>query len=375
MQFTDFPFPNSEPESYVGCQEMEDYLLAYTEKHQLKKYVCFNTKVNSIDETFTVIYTTRLDGETEAPERPPRVLVSRTNDEVVYSEKFDAVCVANGHYSEVYIPNEIPGLHQQTFPIQHSRTYRDPEPYRGKCVIVVGASHSGIDICGELAPVARKVILSMKEENINNFQLVLNMLRQSGKRLCTDYLSSTFSFAPPIERLEKDTVHFPNQTSVQPDLIIFATGYQHQMPFLQGRLQVDQGRLSKYRYVYPLYKQLFHADFPRGELSFLTIPYRIIPFPLAELQSHIIARVLCGQVQLPSREQMICEIDSLRLPQNRAYHCVNMIEYTEDLLELISESDRYFNYKFTIDSQRRVRKILQWFDHVVLLHFVLDATV
>ena len=375
MQFSDFPFPNNEPESYVGCQEMEDYLLAYSAKHHLKKYISFNTKVISIDDTFTVIYTVRLEAETKVPERPNRVLLEKTDDDAVYSEQFDAVCIANGHYSEVYIPDEIPGLYQQTFPIQHSRTYREPESYRGKCVIVVGASHSGIDICGELAPVARKVLLSMKEENIDHFRGVLNLLRQSGKQVCTDYLSTTFSIAPPIERIENETVYFPNQTSIQPDLIIFATGYQYQMSFLQGRLQLDQERFLKYRYLYPLYKQLFHADFPHGELSFLAIPYRIVPFPLAELQSHIIARVLCGRLQLPSREQMIREIDSLQLPQNRAYHCVNMVEYTENLLQLMRESDQYFNYKFTIDSQRRLRKIFEWFSHDMMCFVFLDATV
>ena len=225
-------------------------------------------------------------------------------------------------------------------------------------MIVVGASHSGIDISGELAPVAKQVLLSMKDENIKDFELVLDLLRCSGKQLCTDYLSNTFSIVPPIERIEKDTVHFKNCISIKPDLIIFATGYEYRMPFLQGKLQVDQGRLLKNRYVYPLYKQLFHANFPNGTLSFLAIPCRIVPFPLAELQSHIIARVLCGKISLPSRDEMIYEIDNLLLPSNHKYHYVNMIDYTKNLLEMINESDKDFDYKFQIDNQRRIRKIV-----------------
>ena len=359
MQFSDFPFPNNEPESYVGWKEMQEYLIAYSEKYQLFKYILLNTKVNSIDETFTVTYTVQLHSENEIQNRPYQNLLEKNTNYAIYSEQFDAICVANGHYSEMYIPKDIPGLHSHTFPIFHSRHYRQPDHYRDKCVIVVGASHSGIDISGELASVAKQVILSMKEENIKDFELIINILRQSGKQICTDYLSTTFSIVPPIERIDQDTVYFKNQTSIKPDLIIFATGYNYRMPFLQGKLQVDQTRLFQNRYVYPLYKQIFHANFPNGTLSFLTIPYRIVPFPFAEVQSHVIARILSGKMSLPTRDEMIREIDDLLLPCNRTYHCVNMIDYIENLLAMMNESDKYFEYKFTIDNQRRLRKIIK----------------
>jgi thioredoxin reductase len=353
MQFSDFPFPNKEPESYIGHKEMQEYLIAYSEKFQLFKYILLNTKVNSIDETFTVTYTTL----NETPQRSYQKLLEKNENYVVYSEQFDAICVANGHYSEMYIPNNIPGLSSHTFPIMHSRTYREPHHYRDKCVIVVGASHSGADICGELASVAKQVILSMKEEQLKEFEYLLNLLRKSGKQVCTDYLSSTFSTVSPIEYIDKDTVYFKNQISIKPDLIIFATGYDYRIPFLQGKLQVDLDRLFQNRYVYPLYKQIFHAHFPNGTLSFLVIPYRIVPFPLAEFQSHLIARVLCGKISLPSRDEMIYEIDHLLLPHNRTYHRIDMVDYVEKLLEMMNESDREFNYKFCIDTQRCLRKI------------------
>ena len=355
MQFSDFPFPNDPPESYVGIREMNEYLLAYAEKYQLKKYLLLNTTVESIDETFTVTYTVQINSEDELPIRANQTLIEKNETYATYSEPFDAVSVANGHYSEVYIPSDIPGLGKQTFSIIHSRSYRQPEVYRDQCVIVVGGSHSGIDICGELAPVARQVILSIKEENIDHFQGVLNLLRQSGKELCTDYASKNFSMVSAIESIDHDTVYFKNQTSVKPDVIIFATGFDFHMPFLQGKLQVDLNRLQQNRYLYPLYKQLFHANFPDGRLSFLTVSYRIVPFPLAEIQSHLIARVLSGKVSLPTREAMIEEIDRSLVSPTRSYHYVDMIKYVEDLFAMMNQSN--FEYKFVIDHQRRIRKI------------------
>ena len=353
MQFTDFPFPNNEPESYVGWKEMQEYLIGFAEKYQLFKYILLNTKVISIDETFIVTYKV----QNELPEHPYRNLLEKHENYFIYSEQFDAICVANGHFSEIYIPNNIPGLDSRTFPIIHSHRYREPHHYQDKCVIVVGASHSGADISGELAAVAKQVILSMKEENLKYFEDVISRLRLSGKQVCTDYLSSTFSIVSPIEYIDKETVYFANQTSIKPDLIIFATGYDYRVPFLQGNLQVDQNRLLRNRYLYPLYKQIFHANFPNGTLSFLCIPYRILPFPLAELQSHLIARVLCGYITLPSPNEMIYQIDNLSLPHDRTYHCVNMNDYVEDLLKMMSASDKNFPYKFTIDYQRCLRKI------------------
>ncbi|CAF3427038.1 unnamed protein product [Rotaria sp. Silwood1] len=94
MQFSDFPFSNNEPESYIGCKEVDEYLLAYVEKHQLFKYIVLNAKVNSIDETFTVTYTVRIDKENEIVKRPHQNLLEKNEYFAIYSEQFDAICVA-----------------------------------------------------------------------------------------------------------------------------------------------------------------------------------------------------------------------------------------------------------------------------------------
>ncbi|CAF0959184.1 unnamed protein product [Rotaria sordida] len=361
MQFTDFPDPNSGTKSHISCTEMEEYLIAYVKQYHLHKYILLNTKVQSIDESFTVTYATRLDSsqqEQQLPVRPHQILLKKSDDYAIYSEKFDAICVANGHNSEVFIPEDIPGLHscERTFPILHSKTYRRPEDFKDQCVIVVGGSHSGIDIAGELAPVAKQVVLSMKEDN-KMFDLVISLLRRGQKQLCTDFLTTTFSFAPAIERIDRDTVYFKDKTQIKPDCLILATGYKYSIPFLQGNLRVD-GR-EKHRYVYPLYKHMFHVNYPNGTLAFINIPSGVAAFPFAEVQSHFIARVLRGEVQLPSRDVMMSEVDNPLLPQNPKYHFLNMIDYVRTLLEMMKESDKNYNYIFTIDDERRVHKIIK----------------
>ena len=65
--------------------------------------------------------------------------------------------------------------------------------------------------------------------------------------------------------------------------------------------------------VSPLYKHLFpprHAP----SLSFVGLPWKIVPFPLYELQSRWVARLLSGRVQLPPVDVM--EVREFRAQQN-----------------------------------------------------------
>lgn len=50
------------------------------------------------------------------------------------------------------------------------------------------------------------------------------------------------------------------------------------------------------------YQHLFFT--PRPTLSFLTLPQRIIPFPLSEAQSAVVARVYSGRLVLPDVAEM-----------------------------------------------------------------------
>ncbi|KAG7658203.1 FAD/NAD(P)-binding domain superfamily [Arabidopsis suecica] len=64
---------------------------------------------------------------------------------------------------------------------------------------------------------------------------------------------------------------------------------------------VDDNRVG------PLYKDVFPPAFAPW-LSFIGIPWQVLPFPMFELQSKWIAGVLSGRIPLPSKEDMIMEI-------------------------------------------------------------------
>lgn len=72
------------------------------------------------------------------------------------------VVVATGRAHTPSLP-DWPGMDETPFPIEHSNTFKRPEPYAGKHVLVVGAGNSGTEIAHLLVPVAASVTLSAEE--------------------------------------------------------------------------------------------------------------------------------------------------------------------------------------------------------------------
>lgn len=131
MRFCDFPFPDS-CESFVGHAEVYKYLASYADEMGISALIRFNTAVERVapdgEGAWRVTVRDRLSGS-------PSV-----------EHAFDAVVVANGHYSTParYRP---PGaerfLKSGGRTITHSHEYRSAKPYVGRRVVVLGAGPSG----------------------------------------------------------------------------------------------------------------------------------------------------------------------------------------------------------------------------------------
>lgn len=84
------------------------------------------------------------------------------------------------------------------------------------------------------------------------------------------------------------------------DAVIFCTGFHYSYPFLQSldpAIVVPGGSHAAHLWEHILYT----AD---PTLAFLSIPQRIVPFPISEAQSAVVARMWSGRVSPPSREEM-----------------------------------------------------------------------
>jgi len=274
MGFSDLEWPGD-------CQlfPQHEKVLQYIERYagDVRRLIQFNVQVLDVrlasDERWIVKTQTVKNGMQSDP----------------HEEHFDAVVVASGHFDIPYIPS-VPGIEQwsQAYPgvVSHSKFYRKPENYAGQKVIVVGNSASGIDIGAQIQTVCKWPLLqSQKSES---FLLSDPSPSKQDKPPIAEYMIDNRSV-----RFEDGTV----ETDV--DAVLYCTGYFYSFPFLTS---LEPPLVTSGERVENLYQHVFYR--PHPTLSFLVLNQKIIPFPLAEAQAAVIARVYSGRLPLPSEQEM-----------------------------------------------------------------------
>ncbi|KAF9893540.1 hypothetical protein FE257_010852 [Aspergillus nanangensis] len=204
-----------------------------------------------------------------------------------WQEEFDAVIVATGHYSVPYIP-KIPGLKEfaAAHPdrIEHTKGFRDPEKYRGKRVVTIGASVSGADTAFSLVDIAQTPVHAVVRGKYNGY---------FGDEA---FKHPKIQRHPPVSHVTtanaKLTVFFQDGSHVdQVDHLIFGTGYTWTLPFLP-QVPVRNNRVPD------LYLHIFHEQDPT--LAFIGAVAAGFTFKVFEWQAVLVARVLAGRASLPS---------------------------------------------------------------------------
>lgn len=106
---------------------------------------------------------------------------------------------------------------------------------------------------------------------------------------------------------------FQDGSTANVDVIMHCTGYKFHFPFLEtnGIVDVDDNRVG------PLYKHVF-PPLLAPWLSFIGLPWKVVPFPLFELQSKWVAGILSGRIALPSQEEMLMDVEAFYLEMEAA---------------------------------------------------------
>lgn len=270
MMFPDFPF-DPELDSFIRHQEVLRYLENYCETFKIAPHIRFNTMVERVRPVVMEIGDSKTEWE----------VTSSDGAGSQRTERYDAVFVCSGHYSDPYIP-EIPGIEHFRGEVLHSHNYRSPERFSGQTALVLGARNSGIDICHELSTVAVQVFLSHRQTPL------------------TFLLPPNIQQTPSIHSIQQDgTVLLEGGRVVSPDVLLLCTGYKYSFPYLRGS---ELGFRIESQFVGPLFKQLLPPCFP--SIFFIGLCQQICPFPHFHCQVQYSLSVLDGTVSLPSVEQM-----------------------------------------------------------------------
>lgn len=274
MRYSDLPIPEDSL-LFPSRQDIRDYVVAYA--NDIRHLIRFSTQVKDVRlrEDYG---RARWDVDTVC-------LLTGTTSSATY----DAVVVASGHYTAVYIP-DAKGIREfhEAHPgvISHSKHYRTLEPFTGKKVIIVGNAASGVDIAAQVSAVCKQpLLLSVRSPTMPE------RLAYSGAEevpAIEEFLPVEKAIRFQDGRIEKDI-----------DAVIFATGYLFAFPFLRS---LKPPVVTNGRRVRGLYQHLFHIDHPT--LVFSRLPIRVVPFPMTESQAAVVARTWANQLPLPPPEEM-----------------------------------------------------------------------
>ena len=362
MGYGSFPFTKGfsgkDNRRFCGHKEVRAYLDAYADHYELRALIKTNTKVVSAEPTSEMDpdYLVAPPGY-DYPKWGPRWGITTTDsdtDTETKKEIFDAVVVCNGHYSEPRVP-ELPNADKSPITQMHSHNYRVPDDdlFVGKKVVVLGASASGEDLSREIASVAQTVILSATgwKEDCDKKEFPAeshpdNMRRTGG---IVEFGSTS------------NSVTFENDVTEQDvDVVVYATGYKVTFPFfLSGDGEGESNNVSSKtdasksekiiptstdNKVVPLWDHVF-SPFAGPSLSFIGLPWKVVPFPQFEVQGRWISQAISGKVTLPDRDEMMHSVEKeILLDKNnhildRHFHRMGnaQFEYNDRLLERCGE--------------------------------------
>jgi dimethylaniline monooxygenase (N-oxide forming) len=335
MEWEDFPMPEEWP-NYCRHDHIHQYFRAYADHFGLRDRIAFNTRVEHAERTAEGDWAVTIStGETR---------------------RYDALFVCNGHHwdpqwPEPAFPGHFDGLQM------HAHSYRQPEDFAGKRVVVLGMGNSAMDIAVELSYTAKRVFLSHRRgvhivpkylfgravdqwvtrgvpPRVGELLLSLMLRIQVGKveqyglkrpehRLMQSHPTISSNILDRIAHgdvtpvdciaaLEGDRVRFSDGRVEEADTIIYCTGYRVTFPFFEEQFLCARDNDL------PLYQRMFKPDIPNLMFIGLYQPLGAI-FPLAEQQARIGAAYLAGKYTPPPREVMEQRMEAERSAMFRRY--------------------------------------------------------
>ena len=326
-QYPSYPMPEDWPD-YPTHELMAEYFQSFAEDNDLLRRITFSSPVSAVEP---------IPGSGPRGAHGWSVTTATTG-----TRTYRSVLVANGHHSSPKIP-DFPGTFSgEAF---HSHDYRDPAVFAGLDVVVVGVGNSGMDLACDASRTARSVRLVTRhgvhvipkyafgrpidqfgsplvaylpfpvERKIYEILLRLSTGRPQDRGLPTPdhrllHAHPTVSaelydrvghgdiaMMPGIERLDGDRIHFADGTVEHADLLVYATGYDISLPFLDPTVYDPSGNRM------PLFQRAVAPDLPG--LYFIGFMQTVgANIPLFEYQSAWIGDVLTGAAALPSVAEM-----------------------------------------------------------------------
>lgn len=312
-EYPDFRMPERYPE-YPHHAQVLEYLRAYAVRFGVDRCIRFNTDVD------------RIERDAADPHTPWRITLGDGT-----AERFAAVVIANGHN---WSPNTPPYPGRFTGDTMHAAEYKTPDVLEGRRVLVVGAGNTGCDIAVEAVHHAKRALISMRRGyhfvpkfilgrpadrmvyKLAKLRLPRRLRHAVGRAVVRLLTGRVEAYGLPrpdhplfhthpivntllpyyvrhgavdvradIDRFDGGRIVFKDGAADEVDLVIYATGYRIDFPFIDNALL--NWRDGKPR----LFLNVFHPEYDDLFVVGLIQPAGG-QFGLVDYQSRAIARFL-----------------------------------------------------------------------------------
>lgn len=306
LEFADYSFEEhfGKPiPSYPPRAVLWDYIKGRVERAGLREWVRFSSPVRMVNfsnetKTFTLTVHDRLKDR-------------------VYTEEFDYVVVASGHFSTPHVPY-FEGLDNFNGRVLHAHDFRDALEFKDKDVLIIGRSYSAEDIGSQCYKYGAKSVTTSYRSRPMGFKWPEN-----------------FKEVPLLTKVVNKTAFFKDGTSKEVDAIILCTGYAHHFPFLP-----DDLRLKTENRLWPLnlYKGVVWE--PNPKLMYIGMQDQFYTFNMFDAQAWFARDVMLGRIPLPKLEAMREDSAAMRAREEKLDSAEKMIDFQGDYVaDLIAKTD------------------------------------
>ena len=293
LEFADYSFEEhfGKPiASYPPRAVLFDYIEGRVKKAGVRDSIRFNSPVRHVNYDDTAGKFT--------------VVVKDHEKDCEYSEEFDNVIVATGHFSTPNVP-EYPGFATFNGRILHAHDFRDALEYKDKDILILGTSYSAEDIGSQCWKYGCKSITVSHRTAPMGYDWPDN-----------------WQEVPLVEKVEKNTVTFIDGTTKDADAIILCTGYLHHFPFMGESLKL---KTNNRLYPVDLYNGVVWAANPK--LMYLAMQDQWYTFNMFDAQAWYARDVIMGRLDVPSEAEMQADIAKCREDEDNIADDYGAIEY------------------------------------------------
>ena len=234
-----------------------------------------------------------------------------------YTESFDHVIVASGHFSTPNVP-QFDGFESFKGRVLHAHDFRDAMEFAGKDVLIVGTSYSAEDIGSQLWKYGAKTITVSHRTAAMGYDWPDN-----------------WQEVPLLTKVDDNTAHFKDGTTKDIDAVILCTGYKHHFPYMPDDLRLQTAnRLASA----DLYKGVAYV--PEPNLFYLGMQDQWFTFNMFDAQAWYVRDVIMGRITMPDLEARKADVVDRVAREDAGEDDYDAIWYQGDYIkELIADTD------------------------------------